>query len=106
MTIEELMEGCGNHGCIIKKPEGQATNGRCRCVSTTTIHLLMAEVERLEDEAAIISGTEYQKGLHAGRKQAAERCAEIAEKVECNQRCQDELASEAIRREFSYNGGK
>ena len=25
-------KGCGNHGCIIEKPKGQGTNGRCKCV--------------------------------------------------------------------------
>jgi hypothetical protein len=23
--------GCGNHGCRVTKPKGQATNGPCRC---------------------------------------------------------------------------
>ena len=26
------MAGCGNHGCFIEKPEGQGTNGRCKCL--------------------------------------------------------------------------
>lgn len=28
MTIQ----GCGNHGCIIQKPIGMGTNGRCNCL--------------------------------------------------------------------------
>ncbi len=27
----ELAEGCGNHGCRFKAPEGMATNGPCCC---------------------------------------------------------------------------
>jgi hypothetical protein len=23
--------GCGDHGCLVQKPEGQGTNGGCRC---------------------------------------------------------------------------
>ena len=23
--------GCGDHGCFVQKPEGQGTNGGCRC---------------------------------------------------------------------------
>lgn len=26
-----LINGCGNHGCIIKAPVGMAANGPCRC---------------------------------------------------------------------------
>jgi hypothetical protein len=25
--------GCGNHGCLVVKPVGMATNGPCRCWS-------------------------------------------------------------------------
>ncbi len=28
-----MIEGCGNHGCIIKQPRGMATDGPCRCSS-------------------------------------------------------------------------
>lgn len=27
----QVQNGCGNHGCIIKKPSGMATNGGCTC---------------------------------------------------------------------------
>ena len=27
----EEPKGCGNHGCVVAPPEGQGTNGRCRC---------------------------------------------------------------------------
>lgn len=26
-----LINGCRNHGCCIKSPNGMATNGKCRC---------------------------------------------------------------------------
>ena len=25
------VHGCGNHNCVIKQPDGMATNGPCRC---------------------------------------------------------------------------
>lgn len=25
------LDGCGDHGCVIKKPTGMGTNGGCRC---------------------------------------------------------------------------
>jgi hypothetical protein len=25
------IRGCGDHGCLIEKPEGMGTNGGCRC---------------------------------------------------------------------------
>ena len=25
------MEGCNDHGCLVAKPVGMGTNGRCRC---------------------------------------------------------------------------
>lgn len=28
---KQLEHGCGNHGCIIKKPEGQGMSASCRC---------------------------------------------------------------------------
>lgn len=31
--VDQLKNGCGNHGCIIKRPSGQATNGACKCAS-------------------------------------------------------------------------
>jgi hypothetical protein len=29
--VLRLKEGCHNHGCCIKEPIGQATNGGCLC---------------------------------------------------------------------------
>jgi len=29
--FEVSEDGCGNHGCAIVKPKGQATNGGCSC---------------------------------------------------------------------------
>ena len=28
---KQLIDGCGNHGCVIKAPTGMATNGPCNC---------------------------------------------------------------------------
>lgn len=27
----DWIHGCGDHGCVIEKPKGQATNGGCHC---------------------------------------------------------------------------
>ena len=43
------MIGCGNHGCILKEPEGIATNGRCRCLDG------LPTKKRLEITQAILS---------------------------------------------------
>lgn len=29
-------DGCTNHSCIIKKPEGMGTNGTCHCLQKLT----------------------------------------------------------------------
>jgi len=29
----QMIRGCGNHGCRIKKPVGMATNGPCHCTA-------------------------------------------------------------------------
>lgn len=34
MELEDIykgIEGCGDHGCLIKRPVGMGTNGGCRC---------------------------------------------------------------------------
>jgi hypothetical protein len=30
----QLVHGCGNHGCVIRKPLGMATNASCKCGPT------------------------------------------------------------------------
>lgn len=32
-SITRDMEGCSNHGCVIREPAGASTNRRCRCIS-------------------------------------------------------------------------
>lgn len=29
---KKILEGCSNHGCILKKHTGMATNGPCHCL--------------------------------------------------------------------------
>jgi len=38
--IRRTKEGCGNHGCRMKKPEGMAPNGPCRCTPNSLKKLL------------------------------------------------------------------
>jgi len=39
--LHESITGCGNHGCIIRKPQGQGTNGGCTCIHR---HMDTAEI--------------------------------------------------------------
>lgn len=36
VRLNNLLAGCGNHGCEIREPHGVAANGRCRCVDKIT----------------------------------------------------------------------
>lgn len=40
--------GCGNHGCRIAKPKGQATNGSCQCSPKQFIRDLLDVAEMIE----------------------------------------------------------
>lgn len=44
---ERLRTGCQNHGCCIKSPVGQATNGPCRCTRREIARRLTDIAERL-----------------------------------------------------------
>ena len=48
-VLIRLAEGCRNHGCRIKAPTGQATNGPCRCL------------DRLKAALAIIAPPQQEK---------------------------------------------
>ena len=37
--------GCGNHGCKIRPPVGQGTNGPCRCIHTMRLALKIGGVK-------------------------------------------------------------
>lgn len=49
VAIFDLLNGCGNHGCRVKEPEGVATNGPCRCAHR------LADLEKYEDTAPLPS---------------------------------------------------
>lgn len=36
-TEQMRRHGCGRHGCRVKKPTGQAPNGKCKCPSTLRV---------------------------------------------------------------------
>ena len=40
-----MYRGCGDHSCIINKPEGQGTNGGCRC-KPIYLRLRIQELEK------------------------------------------------------------
>lgn len=44
-----LIFGCGNHGCVIKKPTGQGTNGSCACTRNKIAGRLQAIVRDIEN---------------------------------------------------------
>jgi hypothetical protein len=43
-------DGCGNHGCRVKKPTGQATNGPCLCKPRLIARALRDAAKLLEGE--------------------------------------------------------
>jgi hypothetical protein len=43
-----MSQGCGNHGCRIKRPSGMATNGPCLCTPAGFARDLRDLAERLE----------------------------------------------------------
>ena len=46
---EQSMYGCGNHGCLIKRPIGMGTNASCRCSKKEIARNLKRIVQLLED---------------------------------------------------------
>lgn len=43
-------DGCGDNSCLIKKPDGMATNGGCRCTRAVPGHhviVVRRELDRL-----------------------------------------------------------
>jgi hypothetical protein len=51
-SIQLRMEsGCGNHGCRIRKGEGMATNGPCRCTAKSFASELRDIAEMLSPNA-------------------------------------------------------
>ena len=52
------MEGCNDHGCLVAKPVGMGTNGRCRCPEWklhAVIKRTRNENERLKESIKPIS---------------------------------------------------
>jgi len=44
------LDGCGDHGCLIKKPTGMGTNGGCRCKDNrSTVNLILSRLAALPD---------------------------------------------------------
>lgn len=46
--LSELLEGCQSHGCAVP-PKGQATKGRCRCVTTANFLWLLNEAVEMNN---------------------------------------------------------
>lgn len=53
----QVLHGCGNHGCIIKPPSGMGTNSTCRCQP----YRIAKDLRRLAD-AVDKNGTSWTKG--------------------------------------------
>ena len=60
------LRGCGDHGCIIKKPTGQGTNGGCRCIGRHMDTRNILEVKQL---------------IHGLKQARSELSKEIAERL-------------------------
>jgi hypothetical protein len=54
----QMTRGCGNHGCRVQKPTGQATNASCDCGPRKLARRLRDIAERLSPN------TDYTKGEH------------------------------------------
>ena len=35
------LEGCGDNSCYVKRPEGMATNGGCRCIHNRSLQNIL-----------------------------------------------------------------
>jgi len=44
----QMTHGCGNHGCVLVRPTGQATNGPCRCYPRHLAARLLEIAENVE----------------------------------------------------------
>lgn len=56
------MAGCTNHGCLIEKPQGMGTNGRCRCLEPLG-----------RENESIVRGKLIQLGFYKTRMEELER---------------------------------
>lgn len=48
MVAKNLRQGCGNHGCRVNPPKGQATNASCKCRPSSVAGYLMTMAIDLE----------------------------------------------------------
>jgi len=55
-----LEHGCGNNGCVIKKPRGMATNGPCLCRARMMSAVLLSLAADLEVQRVWPTDTEVQ----------------------------------------------
>lgn len=55
--VGRLTNGCGNHGCVIKQPDGVGTNGPCRC----TVHTMAKTLIRLGNTLLDTRPSEFKK---------------------------------------------
>lgn len=56
--IHRLDHGCGNNGCVIKKPSGMATNRPCSCMPRKFSEVLLDLASDLEAQRVWPSDTE------------------------------------------------
>jgi len=51
------MAGCGSHSCLIEKPKGMGTNGRCSCFDNLpkeTAHAMRWELAKLRAQNKLL----------------------------------------------------
>ena len=68
MLHNQVLHGCGNHGCVIKPPSGMGMNAGCRCQP----YRIARDLRQLA-EAVERSGTSWQNVPVSGVESAAER---------------------------------
>ena len=66
--LSKILEGCQSHSCAIKKPQGQATNGKCRCNTMGNFLWLLNEVKALSGLREGESHTQHEKREHPGQR--------------------------------------
>lgn len=56
ILANQLKNGCGNRGCVIKSPKGMATNGGCKCTPrqiTNSLLNIACNIEKMNNKGAL-----------------------------------------------------
>ena len=93
LFLKELMNGCGNHACIVKKRVGQGTNASCNChmkivdgvtnqlVSDLEAANMTRDIFRIEKELYQFKNQQYREAMEKHIKICAYR--KMGQSCEC-----------------------